>query len=265
MPIPADWRDRYTGAGRDKRYRVKVTFDAGGEHYLVVDPPRLVRAAFTYAGGPEHLVHLLSELPFEFASFKTLHFEWFGEELEYDDPSFGGGHFPHGWACAFRGEGHRYLVSRRWLDHGPWRVLRGPNDTTLVQFHELGLTPEAALAQAKTGHQLMGNIEVGGFLQEPWVYWNDLKGVYDARRRVLKIVVLGREVGPRELRDACAARRDNALGSERPIDNVAYVFLDPAEARSQLPRLWPYGLECWTIVNGEETRLDADTPPRGLR
>lgn len=62
------------------------------------------------------------------------------------------------------------------------------------------------------------------------------------------------------------APRDETRYSARskPIDNVAFVLLDPAEARAHLPSLWLYELECWTIIYEVKTRLDTDEPPEGV-
>jgi len=152
-------------------------------------------------------------------------------------------------------------VSRRWLDVGPWRVLRGSNDTTLVQFHSLGATPAIALKQAKPAHTSMGIDDSGGYLQEPFVFETKIKGLYDAAHQRLRIVVLGREIPDVELLDACALRQAGTLGTNQPLRQVAYVFPNPKEAERNLPRLWPRELECWTIVDGEERRLDEDYLP----
>ncbi|NUU25575.1 MAG: hypothetical protein HOV68_29340 [Streptomycetaceae bacterium] len=266
VPPSADWRERYLDFAADPATSdrtVAAYFDTESDRYLDVRSDRLVKAAFDFAGGAPDVATFLSELPFDFASFATLHREWFGRLGYRRIPRFGGGHYPHGWACAFRGDGHRFLVSRRWLDLGPWQVLRGPDDTTLVQFHDLDADAATALEQARPAHRLMDDSEVGGFLPEPYLYSDDVKGVYDERRRVLKKIVLGRAIGLDEMRDACAARRDDVFGPERPVDSVAYIFPDADEAYANLPRLWPYGLECWTVVDGRETRLDTDEVPEG--
>ncbi|MFE7425767.1 hypothetical protein [Streptomyces sp. NPDC057545] len=259
-PSP-DWIARFAGTGDT----VAAYFDEDAEHRLVVRAGGYVDAAFDFEGGPAEVVGLLSELPFRVASFKTLHAQWRTRgPLFYRAPGFGGHHLRHGWACAFQGPGHRSLVSRRWLDQDCWRLHRGPNDTTLVQFHDLDLDASAALQQAKPAHLRMGITDEGGYLQEPYVYDKDIRGFYDAERRVLEVVVLGRTVSPVEMRDACAVRRDQALGPDQPVDNVAFVFMDPDEARAHLPRLWPYELECWTIVDEVKTRLDTEEPPEGV-
>jgi hypothetical protein len=93
----------------------------------------------------QEVLRLLTSLPFERAAFSELYAKWVPED--YEQPRFHEKHYPVGWACAFRSAGHEALVSRRWLDFGPWRVLRGPGDTTLVQFHELGVDAATALVQ----------------------------------------------------------------------------------------------------------------------
>ncbi|MFC3996252.1 hypothetical protein ACFOVU_10025 [Nocardiopsis sediminis] len=257
VPVTADWIERYSGAGQT----IAAFLDNRRTYDLIIHKDGVVHATFDFTGGPSDLPGFLNSVPFEVASFGTRHSEWLDDPDPYYAAGFGNHHLPHGWACAFKGDGHRNLVSRRWLVTGPWRVLQGPDDTTLVQFHDLGLDAEAALEQALPAHEHMGISPQGGYLQTPYVYRHELKGLYDENRHVLKIVVLGRTVSAVEMRDACAARRDNALGPDRPIDNVAFIFPDPEEARAHLPRLWPYELECWTIIDGFETRLDTDQPP----
>ena len=62
-----------------------------------------------------------------------------------------------------------------------------------------------------------------------------------------------------------AALRDQALGSGSPLDRLRYMFLDPAEAGRHVREVWLHGLECWTVRDGAEVRLDlgyaATTPP----
>ena len=81
----------------------------------------------------------IEALPFEVCSIGSIYpDEW----IKLDGIGFGNMHSSHGWACAFRGKGHDRLVSRRWLDFGPWRVIRRPGDLTLVQFHDLDVDAE---------------------------------------------------------------------------------------------------------------------------
>src|SRR5262249_32438449 len=96
---------------------------------------------------------------------------------------------------------------------------------------------------------------------KPYVFRTKPKGLYDETEQRLRIVVLGRELPDVELRDASALRRGGTLGANQSLRHVAYVFPDPKEAEHHLPRLQPRELECWTIVDGEERRLDEDYVP----
>ena len=190
-----------------------------------------------------------------------------GAKVEYlDAPFFGDSHFGHGWVCGFQGEGHRQLVSRRWLDHGPWRVLRGLNDTTLVEFHAVDVDPMTALEQARPGHQQMGISPEGGFIPSRMTQWQypELRNVYDPGRRELTVVVMGRDVPPGEMLEACAIRLHQPL--EVPVDNVAYVFMEPDRARAHLHALWLRELGCRALVDGREVDLMAGyQPPAPVR
>jgi hypothetical protein len=109
-------------------------------------------------------IALLEPLPFEICCIGAAFFdEWLA--ADYKRWGFGRSHIDNGWGCAFRGRGHDRLVSRRWLDFGPWRVIRRPNDTTFIQFHDLALTdPAEAYAQAAPGLKRMGNDPTGGHI-----------------------------------------------------------------------------------------------------
>jgi hypothetical protein len=154
---------------------------------------------------------------------------------------------------AFKGASHEHsIVSRRWLEYGPFRTLRGANDTTLAQFHEFNADGPTSLAQAKPGHVWI----IDGFLRPKHRYRHDIAGVFTKQDRLLRIVVNGRQVSGDEMRDACAARRDRRNDPERPIDNIAYSFVDEAEARAHLDALWLRGLECRVADGRGERRLD---------
>ena len=141
------------------------------------------------------------------------------------------------------------------------KVTSGANDTTLVESHELGLDPAAALAKARIGHERMGISPTGGFIQGRYRYAYDFAGKYFPERRKLEIVVIDREVAQREMLDACAARYHQFLGREKPLDNIVYVFMEEAPARAHLHELWLRGLECRTIIKGVEVDLTATYKP----
>ena len=203
----------------------------------------------------------LADLPFEVASFATLHPSWLAGPTPYDAPTFADGHWPHGWACAFRGPGHEHLVSRRWLEHGPWALVRGGNDLSLVLFHDPAADADTALAQARPGHARMGIAPDGGYIQRDFVYKYDLHGRYLPATREMRIMATRRDVEPREMLEACASRWNARWGLETNVDLVSYVFLEEDRARRHLHELWLRGLGCLAMIEGEEHRLDSEHHP----
>src|SRR5947209_2134586 len=144
-----------------------VTFDRGGLVTLG-RPDTELDAPATF--------EMLNTLPFELAVIGRVYQEWWDEQ--YETYSFSDGHVPHGWACAFRAGGYERLVSRRWLDFGPWRK-RESGDATWVEFHDLEADAQTALRQAQPGWERMGISDTGGFIQSGFVYREDVGGVYD--------------------------------------------------------------------------------------
>jgi hypothetical protein len=214
---------------------------------------------------PQEVLAWLQDLPFELASFGTSYPDWLNPIHPYEAPSFSQFHLPHGWASAFKGAGFRRLVSRRWLDFGPWKQHKGTNDTQLIQFHQLDIDATQALDQAKPGHQMMGIDDEGGFIQKNYVYKFDNKGLYVTDEKKLKVIVHGSDISARQMLDACAARHYQALGADKPLDNVAYVFMEEEKAVKHLHPIWLRGLECRTIRAGKEIRLDDTYQPKPIK
>jgi hypothetical protein len=103
----------------------------------------------------------------------------------------------------------------------------------------------------------MGYSDTGGYVQHIFTYSQDLKGLYYAsERKMIVAVPYGERVSQREMLDACAARFYQALGEDKPLDNVAYSFVDDDAARAHLHELWLRELECRSFVEGVERRLD---------
>lgn len=252
--VTPDWLERWSDG-----LQSFLVAEWEGRGWLRLDPGEIVKTKLNgFDLDPRGLLALLADLPFTICSAAPLHEEWYGAlRGEYEALTLGDLHWPHGWGCLFRGEGHDRLVSRRWLDYGPWRLLRGANDTSLVQFHDLDLDAAAALAQARPAHERMGYSDVGGYIQNNFTYSHDLKGLYyAAERKMIAAVPYGERVTQRQMLDACAARFYQALGAERPLDNVVYTFVDDDVAREHLHELWLRGLECRAFVKGVEGRLD---------
>jgi hypothetical protein len=207
------------------------------------------------------MMSLLRGIDFLVATFST-HNEWSSEEIDYAAPSFAGGQKPLGWGCAFKGKGHDRLVSRRYLDYGPWRVIHNEeHDIILIQFHDLEADAQTALEQAREGHFLMADPYQGGYIQKNYRIENpDFSGLYTAEEKLLEFVP-GAKPTRAEYLDACAIRHHQLLGEEKPVERVAFMFVDENEARENLFDCWVRELECWTIIKGERIRLDLDYVP----
>ncbi|MBP8805096.1 MAG: hypothetical protein KBG48_11750 [Kofleriaceae bacterium] len=191
--------------------------------------------------------------------------EWLA--ADYKRWGFGRSHIDNGWGCAFRGRGHDRLVSRRWLDFGPWRVIRRPNDTTFIQFHDLALTdPAEAYAQAAPGLKRMGNDPTGGHIgfHKERMIASAGKGLYSPGQRLLEVVVgPGNEVRQGDMLCNCALRlhhKETQPATGR-IERIAYVFVDEGDARAHLHELWLRELECWVADDRGKRRLDLDYHP----
>ncbi len=216
----------------------------------------------------EDVIHIAESLPFELAIISSPHEEvW--RQHDYDRWGVGRSAIDHGLACIFRGAGHDRLASRRWLDFGPWRVIRRPNDTTVIQFHDLGLTdPAAAYEQAKLGHQLLGNSPLSGHINYHYahVLQHAKAGLYVEETKTRHVVIPPRgELSPGDLLCETALRLHHRLtpGLPQPIETIAYTFFNPEEAEPHLHQLWLREIECWVIGrdDGKRHRLDLDYHP----
>lgn len=177
-----------------------------------------------------------------------------------------GGHVDLGWGCLFVGErGHQQLVSRRWLEHGPWWLRRFPGDVSFVQFHDLDADADTAIAQGLPGHRRMSDHEIGGWLRSSYRPWGEpeFRALYVPSDQSLRVVCApGREISQREMIDACAERLVARYNTEKPVRTLRYIFLDRADAERHLHELWLRDIEVWAIVDGLEVRLDADYHPQ---
>jgi hypothetical protein len=230
--------------------------------------PRSEQAMFSLPNGfstTGEALTILEPLPFELCALGAAFFdEWIA--ADYKRWGFGRSHVSHGWGCLFRGAGHDRLVSRRWLDFGPWRVVRLPNDTTFIQFHDLAITdPAEAYEQAKLGHERMGNSATGGYIQYhlPGLLKGAGKGIYTPEERLLEVVVgFGNEVPQIEmLRNAALRFHHRTAPTSTPVERVAYVFVDQPDAEAHLHELWLRELECWVVDDKDKRRLDLDYHP----
>ncbi|MCP3166822.1 hypothetical protein [Myxococcus qinghaiensis] len=246
------------------RRRAKAVWAGDSWNFLLVESP-VALIAGPHARDARQVLAELAPLPFFLASFASLYSDWKVDGKAYAAPILDDLHYPHGWGCAFRGQGHARLVSRRWLEFGPWRLLKGPDDVSLVQFHDLEADPATALEQAKPGHARMGANAEGGVIRSGYARKHRLDGFYEPKDQLLRMVIHGRDVSASEMLDACSLRLDGAVGPGQPLTRVAYVFMEPERARAHLHELWLRELECWTLEMGKEVRLDKDYRPTPVK
>ncbi len=105
----------------------------------------------------------------------------------------------------------------------------------------------------------MGISRIGGYLQIPYRFTSTVEGLYVAERRTLEVVVPpGGTIDQVRMRDACALRYMHRVTppAEKPIDQVAFVFVDEADARAHLHELWLRELEVWLVDGAGKQRLD---------
>jgi len=162
----------------------------------------------------------------------------------------------------FKGSGHDRLVSRRWLEAGPWVVHRGADDLSVLQLHDFDADKDTAAAQVQASQERLGPSETGGVVMRKETRRYTFNLQYSPRARRATIVVAKREVTPREMLEATLLRGSNAAGPDSPLEHVAFLYIDEAQAQRDLHELWLHGLECWTYIRGVETRIDeAYVPP----
>lgn len=203
----------------------------------------------------EGTLALLRDLPFTACTTSPLDFSWWEG---YDST--------HGWALILKGHGHR-LVSRRVLERGPWRRVRDEAaDVTLLQFHDLAADAETALEQARPGHALLELAWSGGhFLGSEAAFRGGIPAVkykpsfYDKTTHTSVVLVQERDVARAEMGVAAGTRVYQVF--PEPVEHVAFVYMDEAAARRQLPELWLYGLEVRAMTADGERRIDQDYQP----
>lgn len=252
IPVTADWRARM-----QERYVESLSVAWELREQISREPGAIAAGFPNVPLEPRRILELVAPWSFELAVMPLIR-SWMDD---YFAPAISADHALLGWGMIVKGAGHEHsLVSRRWLEHGPYALHRGANDMTFIQFHQLdadepknGLELDAiSLGQARASHDWL----LAGFLRPKHRYQHDIRGVYAKEDGILRVLVNDREVSDEELTDACAARRDGRDDPERPIRNIAYVFVERRAAQARLDALWLRGLECRTVEDGAEVRLD---------
>ncbi|MBX3156588.1 MAG: hypothetical protein KF773_11350 [Deltaproteobacteria bacterium] len=220
---------------------------------------------------PRGLVDGIAKTPFTFATFHEMGFRKYPELPEGFSSARGipGGGGPIGLGLGVKGDGHLVFVSRRWITHGgPWRVLRGAEDTSFLQLYDLGATPEVAWSQAEPGHARLysrGGGKVGFvWLREDPERLAPKDAKHDRSHRKLWVLAGDRKVGVEEMRDVAEYRFNGTVAPERlfpPTTSTAYVFGSEERAKEHLHELWLRGHEVWFERAGERTRVDEAHDP----
>jgi hypothetical protein len=254
-----DWRSVVPGLAKSSVY---ASF---GERFisLLLDPGNCLLVGGPYPLAAATLCEVMCRLPCTLVAVSWIHREWRDDERRPPNRNLGEGHYVYGPFVGFKGPGHDRLLSRRWLRHaGPWRLHTAPNDVSLLQLHDLAADASTALAQFIPCQERLGPSDTGGLASLDFKRKLKLDVQYSGRDRKASIVVAKREVTPREMLEAARLRGSAVLGDDAPVDAVAFVYLDEAQARRDLHELWLRGLECWAYLDGVETRLDeAYAPP----
>lgn len=255
VPAPPRWKQKLASS----KVEAAAIWEEDDDIKKIVVAPRpgtvtaVVPKAFATR---EEAVAIIEALPFTLCTIGTV-----GQKpVTTDSERFRGHLVALGWGCAFRGEGHDRLVSRRWLEFGPWELIRRPNDLSIVLFHELTSNMTAAKKQAAPGHVRMAGWDAGGMLgDQP----EPIKGgIYRAKQHRYEIIVdKGREVSEEEMNNARSAQANRRTGKER-IDHMAFVFIEQSDAEKHLHEMWLRDLEVWYVEEEGNHRIDDDYNPK---
>lgn len=223
------------------------------------------------APAPDCVFKLIEGLPVEIAVV--------GPRFEHRNPNPGPGewdanrepliglgdaHRRLGLGVLLRHHGHDRIVSRRWLENGPWLLRHMADDTTWMQFHADVDAAALTWEQAARAHERFGFSDTGGYFHpEKHLITSQLGGSYKAADRSLTLVRASVPVTQREMLDMCVAWKRGDLNE--PIERVRYLFMQERDARRHLHELWLRELECWCIdVQGREVRLDDSYQPERI-
>jgi len=224
--------------------------------WLIWERKNLVKCAICVPNTLESIFDLLETMDFQDAVLGSMHEQWSHGDSLYLGPILGP-HYRLGLACAFKGTGHDRVLSRRFLEYGPWRLHHRPRDLSIVQFHELHANADAAIEQARFGHERM---ELG-HIEDFRSIGDELTGSYVASERLWRVDV-DEELDDSELLEAVYVMRAQPFGPEKTVERVAYVFTNEELAKAHVHEIWIRGFETWVLTGQELKRLDVGYVPR---
>lgn len=247
LKVPASWAPRLAAGA--KKAELYAHWDDDFAKYVVVDVARqrvsvTAKDAVTSA---DQLAKFLESLPFTLCTLGG------DRKIGLKLPVGFIDHPRLRWGCAFRGAGHDALVSRRWLEFGPWQLVKRDGDLSVVFFHQLGADLPSALAQALPGHERMIS-ETGGYVvREEDDALPPMPGKYDAKAKTLEVrVAAGASVSEAQMTAACVHR------AQRRMARIVWRFANERDAETHLHQLWLRECEVWHGT----TRIDESYAPR---
>ena len=214
----------------------------------------------------QSVIEMLAPLPWTVASFTAIYNDGVWEEYPYW--GFGNDHYLPGWACAFKGSGHNCLVSRRWLEHHPWYLIRDEqHDISFIQLHDVNADPITALEQAIPGNEAisLGFInKTHPFSNHPQkLYFNrEFRGIYfDDTGEFHVVIPAGVPATIDQMYDYCAAKYYQIF-EQGTVKKLVFVFIEGKEAEPYLHDLWLRDIECLGIdPKGERYKVDENYHP----
>lgn len=173
------------------------------------------------------------------------------------------GHEPLGWGCLFKGSGHDFFVSPRWLEHGPWLLERDEPNISYVQLYDLTSHGDAAWQQGRRAMERLAN----GFYSSNMITYSELRGTYSPSERSFTFLAVDRGITPSVMNLLCRLRAKRRADPSQPVERLVVTFTEERDARRHLHELWLREIECWALLSdGRRVRLDTDyiPPPRIL-
>ena len=239
------------------QYHVIVNWYEPKPCQFSLEKPDTLRITNTFAmPDVEQVVNWLAQLPFEVCIGADIFDDWPKKKHAILFP----GQYPLGWMVAFKGVGHKYIVSPRWLDQASVRVYR-KGDLTLVQLYDLNATPEIALMQAQHNWPLFNCSVTSGFLGSYSCDPATINGQYNPEDGSLYFTVSDREITFEELKDVCYAKHFLEREDGKAINKIIYVFFAQDRAQRWLHELWIRDLECHAFIDGKEVNLTDNYQP----
>lgn len=247
----------------DSKYHVIANWDDASNRQLSLEQPDTLRLYQEFLMPDiDQVLNWLSQKTFSVCIGGRIFADW---PASVSDKILFPGQYEMGWMLAFKGEGHRYLVSERWLDYAPVKVHR-LGDVTLIQFHDLHTDSQTALAQAQLGWKLFDRSIGSGFLGSYKRKSDYFDGQYNADEGALYVTVFDHEPSLEKIKDACYAREFLQFEDGQPINKIIYVFIEPELANRWVYELWLRNIECRTFIDGAEVILsDAYVPSQGKK